>query len=427
LAKRQNKRPDRDAATGLVYRSALLDLVSDALQSGQEKGGLLFVEIDGLGLLRERIGLAALEQLLGDVSRALTGLLSNQQVTRIGDGSYLVLDTERDESRMESMASMIRHSLVEKSFQALGQPVRLRLAVGVCAFAHRFANVSVMLNTVEKVAREARASDRGIRRYEPPKAVDTHRASVAATLVVEALQQRRMEVAYQPVVAVAGSDVVQYQLLLRLRDVDGKLHNAAEVVPVAEKSGLMVEIDRWVVSQALAQIRAYREQNRMLRLFVTQSAQTIATPGQVEWLRTELMVNDVPGSSLVIEVRLEDAALNAAEVGRFCSELVADGVPFSLGQFQAGTESESLLNQLPLAFIKLARKYSMGVPNQTVRDELKTVIELAHRRGLEVIGHAVEDAQSAATLWMSGIDFIQGNLVQEANTDINFDFNQAVL
>jgi EAL domain-containing protein (putative c-di-GMP-specific phosphodiesterase class I)/PleD family two-component response regulator len=427
LAKRQSKRPDRDPATGLVYRNALMDLISDSLQSGQEKGGLLFVEIDGLGLLRERIGLAALEQLLGDVSRALTSLLGNQQVTRIGDGSYLVLDSERDESRLESLASMIRHSLIEKAFQALGQPVRLRVSVGVCAFAHGFANANIMLNSAEKVARDARGSDRGIRRFEPPKAIDTQRASAAASMAFDALQQRRMEVVYQPVVAVAGSDVVQYQLLLRLRDSEGKLHNAAEVVPLAEKSGLIVEIDRWVIGQALAQIRAHRDQQRNMRLFVTQSAVTIATPGQAEWLRTELMVNEIPGVSLVIEVRLEDAALNATEVTRFCSELVADGVPFSLGQFQAGPEAESLLSQLPLTFIKLARKYSMGAVDQAVRDELKSVIDLAHRRGLEVIGHAVEDAQSAATLWMSGIDFIQGNLVQEANTEINFDFNQAIL
>ena len=206
-----------------------------------------------------------------------------------------------------------------------------------------------------------------------------------------------------------------------------EVHNAAEVVPIAEQAGLIVEIDRWVIGQALALIRAQREDQRMLRLFVTQSAHTLATPGQAEWLRAELMVSETDGSSLVIEIRLEDAALNAVEVGRFCSELVADGVPFCLGQFQAGAEAESLLNQLPLSFIKLARKYTMGSPTPALRDELMTMIELAHRRGLEVIGPAVEDAQSAATLWMSGIDFIQGNLVQEANSDINFDFHQAVL
>lgn len=284
-----------------------------------------------------------------------------------------------------------------------------------------------MLNAVEKVAREARGHERGIRRYEAPKPAEVRRAADAAHLVLEALQQRRMEVVYQPVVAVAGSDQAQYQLLLRLRDADGKLHNAAEVVPIAEQAGLIVEIDRWVVGQALALIRAQRDKQRALRLFVTQSAHTLATPGQAEWLRTELMVNEIDGSALVIEIRLEDAAVNATEVGRFCGELVADGVPFCLGQFQAGTEAESLLNQLPLAFIKLARKYTMNTPTSELRDELKTMIDLAHRRGLEVIGPAVEDAQSAAALWMSGIDFIQGNLVQEANLDINFDFHQAVL
>ena len=62
-----------------------------------------------------------------------------------------------------------------------------------------------------------------------------------------------------------------------------------------------------------------------------------------------------------------------------------------------------------------------------MRDAMRTSIDRAHRQGLQVIGHSVEDPQAAATLWMSGIDFIQGNLVQQADEDMNFDFNQAVL
>ena len=64
---------------------------------------------------------------------------------------------------------------------------------------------------------------------------------------------------------------------------------------------------------------------------------------------------------------------------------------------------------------------------QEVRDQIKALADGAHRRGVEVIGHCIEDAQSAATLWMSGIDFIQGNLVQQADRDMDFDFQQAVL
>jgi EAL domain-containing protein (putative c-di-GMP-specific phosphodiesterase class I) len=107
--------------------------------------------------------------------------------------------------------------------------------------------------------------------------------------------------------------------------------------------------------------------------------------------------------------------------------MVADGVQFCLSQFEAGPHVDSLLDQLPLGFVKLARKYTGSTLTPALRDELKVLIDRAHRRGLEVIGHGVEDAQAAATLWMSGIDFIQGNLVQQAESDMEFDFQQAVL
>ena len=107
--------------------------------------------------------------------------------------------------------------------------------------------------------------------------------------------------------------------------------------------------------------------------------------------------------------------------------LFPSGIAAVRPQTLLGCSSEALINQLPLSFVKLARKYTAGSLSPVLRDEIKTLIELAHRRGLQVIGPGVEDAQAAATLWMSGIDFIQGDLAQQADQDMNFDFNQAVL
>jgi EAL domain-containing protein (putative c-di-GMP-specific phosphodiesterase class I) len=212
-----------------------------------------------------------------------------------------------------------------------------------------------------------------------------------------------------------------------LRDADGKLLSAAEVIPLAERSDLIIEIDRWVLMQAVALIRDRRAEQRPMRLFVTQSPLTLADNSQGEWLKSELADNDVPGASLVIEIRMEDASIHAATVRQFCDSLVSIGVQFCLSQFELNAETERLLEQLPLGFVKLSRKYSSGIQAQATRDELKTLIDRAHRRGLEVIGTGVEDPQAAATLWMSGIDFIQGNLVQEADSGLDFDFQQAVL
>jgi EAL domain-containing protein (putative c-di-GMP-specific phosphodiesterase class I)/PleD family two-component response regulator len=424
---RRVKRADKDAATGLVYRSSLLKQVDDALHKGQQEGGILFVEVENLGPLRERIGLTALETLLGDLSRLLTATLGEVPATRFGDGSYIVLDSQHDEQALESLGVQLRQTVMAQPFTALGHPLRLRVSVGVAAFKHGFDEAGAMINASEKIAREARTSERGVRRFEPPRVAEAMKEAALLLQVREAIDHDSLVMLYQPVVAVAGSDVSQYQALLRLRDANGKLHSAAEIIPMAERSSLIVEIDRWVMKQSLALVREHLLENQLLRLYVAQSPLTLAQADQAEWLRKEIAEAAVPGEALVVELRLEDAVVHASTVRSFCETMVQHSVQFCLSQFEAGTQAEELVYQLPLSYVKLARKYTAGAQTQELRDELKTLIGRAHRRGLLVIGHGVEDAQAAATLWMSGIDFIQGNLVQQADEDMNFDFNQAVL
>jgi EAL domain-containing protein (putative c-di-GMP-specific phosphodiesterase class I)/PleD family two-component response regulator len=424
---RRARRPDKDVATGLVYRKTLLQQLEGEIAGGQQAGGLVFFELENLGLLRERIGLTALEILLGDVARLLTQTLGEQPATRFGDGSFLVLDRQREEPGLESLAVQVRQLLMDNAFQALGHPLRLRLSAGVAAFRHGFRQADAMINAVEKVARDARSHERGVRRYEPPRAVEALKEATLLNLVREAIAQDTLSLLYQPVVAVAGSELSQYQTLLRLRDADGNLHSAAEIIPMAERSNLIVEIDRWVMGQALALIQERQAEGQQLRLFVTQSSLTLAAPDQDAWLTTELRDADIAGDQVVIELRLDDVAVHLGTVKYFCEAMASEQVRFCLSQFEAGRESESLVDQLPLGFVKLARKYTAGTLGPQMREELKALIARVHRHQLLVIGHGVEDAQAAATLWMSGIDFIQGNLVQQAGQDMSFDFNQAVL
>jgi EAL domain-containing protein (putative c-di-GMP-specific phosphodiesterase class I)/PleD family two-component response regulator len=424
---RRVKRADKDAATGLVYRTSQLKQIDDALHRGHQEGGLLFIEVENLGPMRERIGLTALETLLGDLSRLLTATLGEVPATRFGDGSYLVLDLQHDEAALESLGVQLRQTVMAQPFTALGHPLRLRVSVGIAAFKHGFDEAGAMINAAEKIAREARTTERGVRRFEPPRVAEAMQEAALLLQVREALDHDSLVMLYQPVVAVAGSDVSQYQALLRLRDSNGKMHSAAEIIPMAERSSLIVDIDRWVMKQSLALIREHLLENQLLRLYVAQSPLTLAAPDQAEWLRKEIAEAGVPGEALVVELRLDDAVVHASTVRSFCETMVAHSVQFCLSQFEAGSQAEELVYQLPLSYVKLARKYTAGAQTQELRDELKTLIGRAHRRGLLVIGHGVEDAQAAATLWMSGIDFIQGNLVQQADEDMNFDFNQAVL
>ncbi len=86
-----------------------------------------------------------------------------------------------------------------------------------------------------------------------------------------------------------------------------------------------------------------------------------------------------------------------------------------------------MLTQLPLGYLRVSNRYSAAHNDPALRDQLRGIIDLSHRLGLQVIGQQIEDPQAAAAMWMGGVDFIQGNLVQGVGSDLSFDFHNAVL
>ena len=422
----------RDEATGLYRRGHVLDLVNDALGAIADNhattGGVLFFDIDGIAALRERLGLAALEQLLADAGRFLASRLSEHEpAARISDSGFLILVVNRDDRAQETLAHELRSAMMQNAFDAGGKSMRLRTSVGICGLRHGFGDASSLLNTAERMCREARASGRGVKRYEPPKAAEMEQESALIEMLREAAMHSGFDLIYQPIVAVQGSPDAQYQTLLRLRDATGRVHPASELVPLAERAKLIIEIDRWVLTRALSVLQQHRENGHQLRLFVPQSTTTLAVPDQVAWLKAELAAHQVTPGSLVLETRLEDALLYPQVLQTFARALLDDGVQLCLGQYENTPEANSVLEQLPLGFIKLAHKYVSSPDTQALRDDLRSMIDRAHLLGMQVIGHRVEDAKAAATLWMSGIDYIQGNLVHGAAGAMDFDFNTAVL
>lgn len=414
--------PQRDADTGLYDRALLLERIHAALDA-HHGGGVLFIDIDGSAQLRDRLGLSTLEQLFSDAGRVIATQLDGFAVARFGDGSYLALLPNHDETALETHALRLRTALVQHDFNVAGKPLRVRASIGVCAL-RGCTDSAALLTAVERAARAARANERGVQHHEPPKRHEQRRDADLLALLHTADARALV---FQPIVAVAGGEQAQFQCFLRLRDSAGELHSAATIIPLAERADLIVELDRWTLDHALQLIAQRRAQHGPMRLFVPQSAQTLADAEHVPWLRDRLHALDVAGDALVIDLRMDDAIVHTASVRTCCEALTAMGVQCCLSQFTRDADNDNLLDQFPLGFIKLAGRYTDAHLDSAVRDELRALVDRAHRRGLQVIGQRIEDPQSAATMWLSGIDYIQGNLVRQAGDGLDFDFGQTVL
>ena len=163
------------------------------------------------------------------------------------------------------------------------------------------------------------------------------------------------------------------------------------------------------------------------RLFVPQAARSLGQDGYAQWLLASMADLGIEGKQLVVDVRLADALVHSVLLREFCQRMVGAGVRLCLGQYQSNAEADALLSQLPLSYVRLSPYYTGKIDQQSVQDEMRLVIERAHLLGLQVIGQHVEDPQTAATLWLSGIDFIQGDLVQRAADAMDFDFQHSLL
>jgi diguanylate cyclase (GGDEF)-like protein len=421
-----------DDATGLYRRAYVLDRINDALGTSSDLrtdvGGVLFLEIDDIAALRDRLGLVAVDELLTAAGRVLAVALGEQFIAAsINDNAFLILAADLDESTLDALAQRLRDQLMQHPFEIGGKEIRLHASVGICLVHFGFGDASVLLDAAERACREARISEQGVKRHQPSKDAEPDQEAALIGQLREAISNDGFELIYQPIATVQGSQEEQYQTLLRMRDAGGKLLPAAEILPLVERAGLVIDIDRWVLTRAMSVVRQERDSGRAMRLFIPQSMATFSAADQVAWLKAALAKHELPGSALVLECRLDEALLNPPALEAFANAVRNDGVQLCLGQYEHTTDASSLLDRLPFGFIKLAPKYVASNATRDVRDELHMLIDRAHKLYIQVIGHRVEDTAVAATLWMSGIDYIQGNLVKGAASALDFDFNAAVL
>ncbi|RZA32418.1 MAG: EAL domain-containing protein, partial [Lysobacteraceae bacterium] len=405
--------------TGLPTRASVMQQLG-ALLEQSVPAGLFFIEIGGTLGLRERYGYAIFEQLMNEAGRQLARAAAPHALARLNDNSFLALAQGQDEATMSAFARQLRDQLGQQDFSVRDDEIlRLAGAVGYARLPDSFSDTGSALEATERAALQARLHSDGVALYEPPQAPDDE-----ARL---SLSTADLELAFQPIVSVAGSEVAQYQVLLRMRQADGNLVSAAQAVPAAELAGRIVELDRQVMERVLDLLTQYQAEGRSLRLFVSQSPRSLARDSVADWLLQELVTRGIEGTSLIIDLRLDDALIHSVTLRQFCNRLMQAGVQFCLSQFEPGREAEALLSQLPLGYLRVAARYAAAHNDPGLRDQLRGMIDMAHRLGLQVIGQQIEDPQAAAAMWMGGVDFIQGNLVQGVGSALDFDFKNAVL
>jgi diguanylate cyclase (GGDEF)-like protein len=430
LSRRAQAQNPRDPVTGLYERAHLLDRLNAVLAGedpAEHGGGLLYVEIDAAGQIRERVGLTNFDALLNQVGAFIASHIQPADLTtRYGDTSFALLCHAGDEATLMQLAGELRDRTAREVFEHEGKTLSVSLTFGICTFAAGLGDAGAMLNAAERAMADARAPGGkhiGLFRVARETAAGAT-DQVLAQRIRDALKAEDFQLLFQPVVSLQGDDEEQFQALLRLRGDGGKLYTATEILPLAEREGLAAEIDRWVLSRCLLVMAERVRQRRPVRLFASQSIEAASDVQRIGWLGQLLETRRLAAAQLVLEFRLPEVLANLRDLSAFAKDLRELGVHLSLSMFDANPASFQLLEQLPVTFLKLSPRYSgEGLRNGQLREELRQIVAHAHERGSKVIAPRIEDAQSASLLWTTGIDYIQGDFVQQAGQDLSFDFH----
>lgn len=416
---------DNNPETGLPTREFLLRELDQLVKTGSE-GGILLIEIAGMLSFHERYGFATFERLMNQTEMKLAGITKPHPVARLNENSFLILAKQTTGSERLAIAQRVRQQLAAQAIAVREEEAAsLRCAIGHADLRAGFSGFADAIQAVEQATLRARLHPEGIiesTSREPSSALTTGSAKPPA------FDECQLELAYQPIVAVKGGKTAQYQVLLRMRKPDGTLLSAAQIIPTAQTSGRIVDFDQQVLDHTLSLLVQHAHSTSPLHLFVSLSLETLTREDVLEWLLASLRKRKLSGESLIIDIRLEDVVAKASTIHHIAMHLAPHGIRLCLSQFDHTVPHfMQLLDDLPMDFIRLSQRYSDVHSDISLRQQLIDLIAQVHKRGLLVIAQRIEDTQAAASMWMSGADFIQGNLLKSVSSELDFNFNHAIL
>jgi diguanylate cyclase (GGDEF)-like protein/PAS domain S-box-containing protein len=407
---------NHDPLTGLFNRRRFNEELERQLTAARRynvAGALLFLDVDQFKDVNDSRGHRAGDELLIELARLLRSRLRDADtVARLGGDEFAILLPHTNPLQASMAASSVLEAIRSHSFNIGGSPVAITASIGVALFPDQAATAGELLSSADLAMYEAK--EQGRNRVSVFAQQFDWRARIESRIgwqqrIREALDHDRFILHAQPILDLASGEITQYELLIRAVEVDGGLVLPGVFLGVAERSGLIQDIDRWVVRRAVAMIAAERDAGQALRLEVNLSGRAFSDPDLAGLIRHEIMAKAIDPSLLVLEVTETAAIANLDEAQRFIETLRAAGCSFALDDFGVGFSSFAHLKYLPVDYLKIDGSFIRDLSRSVVDQHLvRAIVDVARSLGKRTIAEFVEDEDTLALLREFGVDFAQG-------------------
>lgn len=414
-----------DALTGLPNRTLFVDRLAQDLERLRRRKdyglALLFLDLDQFKVFNDSLGHPAGDEIL----KYTAGLLKRcvramDTVARLsGDNFVILLEDVQEPGLVQEVAERI-HEEVRQPLEMQGHKIFLSVSIGI---VHSLQGYGLGYQRAEEILRDAAtamyaAKERGRNCtvvFDPGMRSRAIERLELDSALRAALESRQFRLHYQPILSLEQDRLVGFEALLRWELPQRGLVPPAEFVPMAEESGLILRIGRWVLSEACRQARRWQEQypaDPPLTMHVNLSGKQLVDPNLAEQVEAVLQESGLEPSRLVLEITESVLVENIEFALTTIERLRALGVGLHIDDFGTGYSSLSYIQRLPVDAIKIDRSFISGKDELMNRDELlKSILQLARSLGLSAIAEGVETEGQLSLLKELGCPYGQGYFI----------------
>ena len=418
-----------DPLTGLPNRRMLRDrLEQDIRQARRGRGELavLFIDLDHFKEVNDTLGHDFGDLLLVEAARRIQACVrETDTVARMGGDEFTVLLTElKSNSQLERILQKILDALAAV-FQLRDEQVFVSGSVGVTLYPVDATEIEDLYKNADQALYAAKGAGRNRFSFYTPALQEAAQTRVRlANELRTALVEQQFRLLYQPIVNIASGRVHKAEALIRWQHPVHGLVSPATFIPVAETSGLIVEIGAWVFAQALEQVRQWRATLAPdFQISINQSPVQFhhEDRGSRSW-DSQLDLLGLPGESIVAEITEGLLHDTSARVASRLKALRAAGIQMSLDDFGTGYSSLAHLHKFDIDVIKIDHSFVRHLaPASTDLALCKAIIVMAHELGKVVVAEGVETQAQCDLLLAAGCDYAQGFLFARPMAPIEFE------
>ncbi len=418
LNRRLSYQSSHDLLTGLVNRREFENRLERALKSAKAREAsyaLCYIDLDQFKIINDTCGHSAGDALLGQVGALLKARVRwRDTLSRLGGDEYAVLLESCSIDEAMRNAEVFREAVRNFRFTWEDRVFRLGASIGVVPITPDNEDVASVLSAADSACQAAKESGRNRVHCFAENDIELmrrRREMQWAARINAALEEGRFELYRMTIQPLQRVEVgAHYELLLRMRDENGRMVSPDNFIAAAERYAITPSIDRWVIENAFRWLVSEAdERERLLLCAINLSGQSLGDDKFLPFVIEQFQRSGLDASKICFEITETAAVANFSQANRFIHALKELGCKFSLDDFGTGLSSFGYLKHFPVDFLKIDGSFVREILRDPIdREMVRSINEIGHLTGKQTIAEFAENAEIIQMLTSLGVDYAQG-------------------